>query len=293
MSLKVLWTGMFQGAFKHQVLKKGVDDVYYLKRADFQLPIPPLPTLEVAPEAIPDLREVYGLAEDGTMYVMGSVAGEALVGDRRVRVLPAVAFGEPDDNLAPLDHELGLPFYGGVALGPGGRIVLVSNVPSFGFHDADGRLLHDHLAPGPFEAPADRPPFWLSGAGDVACGPEGFLVGGFPMNRVDQYAYDGRLLRSLRSFSWGGKVYDFETANVAKVAFCPDGRLLVSTTRQLFIFSAEGEIQEVVETSALDLGGSAADFHLWMAVDAQGQLWSQYYKGKEVAYAAFALPDAT
>ena len=93
--MQVLWTGMFQGAFKHQVLKKGVDDVYYLKRADFQLPIPPLPTLEVAPEAIPDLREVYGLAEDGTIYVMGDRPREAEVGERRVRVLPEVSFDLP------------------------------------------------------------------------------------------------------------------------------------------------------------------------------------------------------
>jgi hypothetical protein len=288
MSLKVLWTGMFQGAFKHQVLKKGVEDVYYLKRADFQLPIPPLPTLEVAPEAIPDLREVYGLAEDGTIFVMGNAARAAVVGERRVRVLPDVAYGEPDDNLAPLDHELGLPFYGNVALGPGGRIVLVSNVPSFGFHDVDGRLLHDHAAPGPFEAPADRPAFWITGAGDVACGPDGFLVGGFPLNRVDQYAYDGRLLRSLRAFELGGKAYDLEQMTVAKVAFCPDGRLLVSTNHQLFVFSGEGVIQHVIETAEI---GAVADFHLWMAVDAQGRLWSQYYKGKEVAYAAFELPE--
>jgi hypothetical protein len=287
--MQVLWTGMFQGAFKHQVLKKGVDDVYYLKRADFQLPIPPLPTLEVAPEAIPDLREVYGLAEDGTIYVMGDRPREAEVGERRVRVLPEVAYGEPDDALAPLDHELGLPFYGGVALGPGGRIVLVSNVPSFGFHDADGKLLYSHADPGPFEAPADRPAFWLSGAGDVACGPDGFLVGGFPMNRVDRYGYDGKLQGSLRQFELGGQAYDLEQMTVAKVAFCPDGRLLVSTSRQLFVFSPEGAIQHVIETASIDLGGAVADFHLWMAVDAQGRLWSQHYKGKEVAYAAFAL----
>lgn len=293
MTLKVLWQGMFQGAFKHQVLERGIDNVYYLKRADFQLPVPPLPTIEVPPEVIPDLREVYGIDADGTLYVMGTTEREAELGERRVRVIGGVQFGEAGESFAPVDHELGNPFYGRVALAPHGEIVLVSNMPDFTIYDLAGKPRVDRatlMGQGGFEVPADRPPFWVEGAGDVACGQDGFLVGGFPHNRVDYYTYDGKLCLSLRAFELGGTRYDFERMTLSKVAFGPNGRMLVATPRQLFIFDAEGRPQHVVETAQIDLGGGHADFHLWMAVDAEGRLWSQFYKGKEVAYAAFELP---
>lgn len=293
-TLRLLWHGMFQGAFKHQVLERGVDDVYYLKRADFQLPVPPLPTVEVAPEVIPDLREVYGIGADGTMYLRGKADAEAMCGDRRVVTLAAVDYGEADEAFVPLDHELGNPFYGSTGLAPNGEILVVSNMPGFAIYDGEGhpRVTRDQLlaTPGLFEAPADRPPFWVEGAGDLACGPDGFLVGGFPLNRVDHYGYDGKLRASIRAFEHGGEAFDLERMTVAKVAFGPGGRLIVTTSKHLFMFSEGGACEAAIATKHVDMGGGNPDFHLWIAVDGKHRLWTQYYKGKEVAYAAFELP---
>jgi hypothetical protein len=294
-SLQLLWHGLFQGAFKHQVLVAGVDDVFYLKRADFQLPIPPLPILEIAPDIIPDLREVYGVAADGTLWVSGKSDSEGMAGERRVRTLASVDFGEAAESSDVVDHELGHPFHGAIALTPHGDMMSVSNLPSFAIYGPDGAIRLDRAGllagVGGFDVPAAGLPFWVTGAGDIVCNETGFLVGGFPLNRVDHYAYDGKLLVSLRHFELQGRAYDLGSMSVAKLAFGPGGSLLVSTNKHLFIFSATGEIGSVTVTSSVDMGGGHPDFHLWIAVDAEGRLWTQHYKGKEVAYAAFQMPE--
>lgn len=287
---------MFQSAFKHQVLKKGHSDVWYLKRPDMQLPVPPLPTIEIPAEVLPDLREVYGVDGEGTLYALGPDA-DLEMGERRIRRWGAVSYGESDESEADeavLDHELGRPFYGSIALTPTGEVLAVSNLPSFVIFDATGarRLDRSRLlaTPGLFEPPPGELPFWQSGAGDLAAGPDSVLVGGFPLGRIDQYSYDGRLLQSIRRFSHLGQAYDLREMHIAKVGFDGRGRILATGPQHLVVFTPDGEAETVIETAKIVIPGGSSDFHLWIGVDRQGLLWSQFYKGKEVAYGAFELP---
>jgi hypothetical protein len=289
MKLEPAWTGLLQAAFKHQNVVQGVADVYYLRRPDIQLPIPPITTIDVTYEAVANLRDVYGVDAEGNLHVSGPVAKVEEMGDRKVITVAGISHGEADEDEFLVDHELGTFFYGNMSLAPDGRVLAVSNTPSFFIYGPDGTPLVSHRAlrggtPRFDPPPDDERPFWEVGAGDVAAGADGFLVGGAPLHRVDHYGYDGTLRFSLRRFEFGGRSYDLEAERVAKVCFDRAGRILAASARQIFVFSAAGEIQDVLTTEA------GTDFHLWIGVGADGKLWTQFYKGKEVAYTAFPLP---
>lgn len=287
-----MWTGLLQAAFKHQNVVQGVSDAYYLRRADIVLPVPPIATIDVAYEAVANLRDVYGVDAEGNLYIVGPESKVEEMGDRKVITIAGVGHGEGEEDEFLVDHELGTFFYGAISLAPDGRVLSVSNTPSFYLFGPDGavQVSHRTLADGstPFEAPPEGKPFWETGAGGVAAGHAGFVVGGAPMFRVDYYGWDGRLKRSIRRFEHDGQPWDLATERIAKVCIDPTGRIYASSSSNVFVFTPEGEIEAVVEASRA--AGPAGDFHLWVGVDRDAKLWSQFYKGKEVAYAAFALP---
>ena len=295
MTLAPVWTGLLQAAFKHQNIVQGVGDVYYLRRPDIQLPVPPITTIDVTYEAVTNLRDVYGVDAEGNLYVLGEVAKNEEMGERRVITVPGIGHGENDEDDVLIDHELGTFFHGNISLAPDGRVLSVSNTPSFFVFAPDGEPLLSHrslqIGMRSFDRPpGDAVPFWEQGAGDVAAGADGFVIGGAPLHRVDHYGYDGVLRCSIRRFELAGRAWDLETERVSKICFDRAGRILAATPNYVFVFEADGTPVDVLagDPSA----GAAADFHMWIGVDREGKLWSQFYRGKEVAYAAFPLAMA-
>ena len=292
--IEPMWTGLLQAAFKHQNIVQGVSDAYYLRRPDIQLPVPPISTIDVTYEAVANLRDIYGVDAEGNLYMLGAEARVEEMGDRKVITIPGVGHGEGEEDEFLVDHELGTFFYGNISLAPDGRVLSISNTPSFFMFAPDGTQLVNHrqLREGKqaFEAPPEGQPFWEIGAGAVAAGRDGFVVGGAPLYRVDCYAWDGKLTRSLRRFQHNGQDWDLSTERISKVCLGPTGRIYASSSSNVFVFTPEGEIEAVLEASRA--AGPAGDFHLWIGVDRDAKLWSQFYKGKEVAYAAYALPHA-
>lgn len=292
--IEPMWTGLLQAAFKHQNIVQGVTDAHYVRRPDIQLPVPPISTIDVTYEAVANLRDIYGVDAEGNLYVLGPESKVEEMGDRKVITIAGVGHGEAEEDEILVDHELGTFFYGAISLAPDGRVLTVSNTPSFYMFAPDGSQLVSHRAlragKQSFEAPAEGEPFWLTGAGGIAAGRDGFVVGGAPMYRVDHYDWDGKLKRSIRSFEYDGQAWDLATERISKVCLDPTGRIYASSASNVFVFTPDGEIETVVEASRAE--GPAGDFHLWIGVDRDAKLWSQFYKGKEVAYAAYTLPFA-
>ncbi len=293
--IEPMWTGLLQAAFKHQNIVQGVTDAYYLRRPDIQLPVPPITTIDVTHEAVANLRDIYGVDAEGNLYVLGPESKVEEMGDRKVITIAGIGHGEGEEDEFLIDHELGTFFYGAISLAPDGRVLTVSNTPSFYLFAPDGSQLVSHrsLRDGTqqFELPPEGKPFWETGAGGVAAGQDGFVVGGAPMFRVDYYRWDGKLKRSIRRFEHDGQPWDLATERISKVTIDPTGRIYASSSSNVFVFTPDGEIEAVVEASRA--AGPAGDFHLWIGVDRDAKLWNQFYKGKEVAYAAYTLPFAT
>lgn len=286
------WSGLLQAAFKHQIVVQGVSDAYYLRRPDIVLPLPPITTINVPPELVPNLRDVYGVDAAGNIYVLGPESKVEALGDRKVITIAGVGHGEAEAEDILIDHELGSFFYGNIALAPDNRVISISNTPSFYMFMPDGETIVSHhmLRSGAwrFELPPDGDiPFWDAGAGDVAAGPDGFVVGGEPLHRIDHYGYDGTLRCMIKRFTLDGQDYDFADERLSKLCFDRSGRILASTMAHLFVFEPDGTPVAVRSADP----STPADLHLWIGVDADNKLWTQFYRGKEVAYTAYPLGD--
>ncbi len=288
--LKSAWSGLLQAAFKHQIIVQGVGGACYLRRPDIVLPLPPIETIDVPPELVANLRDVYGIDEAGNLYVLGPESKVEALGERKVITIAGIGHGEAEEDDAYIDHELGSFFHGNIALAPDGRVLAVSNTPSFYMFMPDGETIVSHhmLRSGAWRfepPPAGVTPFWEAGAGDVAAGPVGFVIGGEPLYRIDHYGYDGTLRCCIQRFELDGRAYDLAQERLAKLSFDRHGRILASTMANVFVFEPDGTPVAVLSVA----DGGPADFHLWIGVDVDNKLWTQFYRGKEVAYTAYAL----
>jgi len=272
----LVWSGLSSSTYK---IVCGVGDVWCLEIEGTQSPLAPLNTLTLPAEGIPDLHQAFAVDVGGEcVYFRDYSISKFCLQTRQLT------------RLAP--HEG--PIYGiagEVCVTPQGWVLAVNEVPGdFSVIDENGRMRvtrayknrHPNFL---FERPQSDPPFWEIGAWSISAIDDSFIVGGFPLRRIDRYSLNGRLLQSIKSFVFENVPYTFETFGLEKVQFDRWGRIWANNGSDICVFSSAGEIIGLVE-DGFAFAGSEPDLAEWFGIDRQGRLWTRNYAG---TYGAFEI----
>jgi hypothetical protein len=238
------------------VVKPGGSDVWLLLRPGVEPPFAlPLPRLEIPCNAIVDLSKILGV--DASKNVIFEENGHLRKFSKSAK---------SNSNFSGVDV---LGMHSGVTISPQGYVISVSEIGSFDFIDPSDFI---NIKPS-LESPPDAVPFWNVGANSVSSNQDSFIVGGYPLLRIDQYNYKGRLTKTFDGITTQyGRVL-FSDFGLEKIQIDRRGRIWGTNGIDIFIMPKYESLGTIFRGMSDEIGFDL-DLMDWFDVDSKGVIWT-------------------
>lgn len=254
---------IWKAPINHELkLCRGCGDVWAVSKKEIDFPM--LRQIYLPSPGLPDINNVFGVDKRDRVYFYTH---------------PLSRYDESSNELSSFCEFMTISSIGDICVSPQGDVLAINEIKNdFNYFDANGTLLIDgrKLAESSdiLEKPEKGLPFWEIGGWGIDVNEYSFAVTGSPLNRVDHYSLDGKILRIIRSFVYKNRCYDFEEERPQKVCLDRWGRIWVSNGLRIFVFSSEGEAIYLTDEDEIRIKGQETYIGEWFGVDREGRLWS-------------------
>ncbi|GEM_PF-7096145 len=235
---RVVWCGYSEADQYYPKFIRGPNDVVFVADEKCGELLPPATVIRIHEDLIPRYLEVVAADAQDNLYLY--LDSQLWRFNTKTHITSEFAVIGPDYR-----------FRKDFSVTPEGGVIAACSL-FFYMVDGNGRVIryckHDECNLSDFEiaCPDDvDEPFWdypLSLPSSVATFENTFVLGGFPVDRLYKYSFDGKLLFHMDGVTHANGHYSFEKEGLCHVRFDPVGNIWASTLERIYVFSTHGEL---------------------------------------------------